>query len=84
VLGFEGMHVFKARVVDGHLTLKEPTDLPEGTELELVPASPEDEMSPEERERLHAAIEEGIADIEAGRVISREELHRRLRARREA
>ena len=50
------MRVFKARVVGGRLTLDEPTNLPDGMVLELVPANPEDEMSAEEREELHASI----------------------------
>jgi hypothetical protein len=37
------MQALKARVENGHLVLREPTDLPEGTELYLVEASEEDE-----------------------------------------
>jgi hypothetical protein len=73
------MHVFKARVVDGRLKLDEPTDLPDGMVLELVPANPEAEMSPEEL----ASIDAGIADMKAGRVVDSTEVHRRLRALRE-
>ncbi len=62
MLGSLPMHVFKARVVGGRLTLDEPTDLPDGMVLELVPANAEAEMSPGERERLHAAIRRGLAD----------------------
>jgi hypothetical protein len=74
------MHVFKARVVGGRLTLDEPTDLPDGMVLELVPAQPEDEMSPEERAELHAAIRRGIADAEAGRVTNMDDFLAELEA----
>jgi hypothetical protein len=72
------MHVFKARVIDGHLTLKEPTDLPEGTELELVLTDDADEMSPE----LRAALERSVEQMKAGQLIDGDEVHRKLRALR--
>jgi len=37
------MHALKATVKCGHLVIDEPTDLPEGTELYLVPVNEEDE-----------------------------------------
>jgi len=37
------MHALKATVKSGHLVIDEPTDLPEGTELYLVPVNEEDE-----------------------------------------
>lgn len=37
------MNALKARVVGGRFVIDEPTDLPEGTELYLVPVSEEDE-----------------------------------------
>jgi hypothetical protein len=42
----------------------EPTDLPNGTELELVPIDAE--LDPDERDRLLQAIEEGVEDLERG------------------
>ena len=45
-----------ARVRDGRLVLNEPVDLPEGTELELVPAHDEDNLEDDDRARLHAAL----------------------------
>lgn len=59
------MHVLKARVHNGRLVLDEPTTLPEGSEVELHIA--DDDMSDEERQRLHASIARGIADGKAGR-----------------
>ena len=51
----------KARVQKGRLVLDEPTDLPEGEVVELVPvdevlANGGDYLDDEERERLHAAL----------------------------
>lgn len=37
------MQALKARVVNGYLVMKEPTDLPEGEELYLIPVTEEDE-----------------------------------------
>jgi hypothetical protein len=37
------MHALKAKVVNGRFVIDEPTELPEGTELYLVPVSEEDE-----------------------------------------
>jgi hypothetical protein len=63
------MQPLKAIVRNGKLVLDEtPTDLPEGTELELVVADQGDDLDDEERARLHASIDRGLADIKAGRV----------------
>jgi hypothetical protein len=48
------MRALKAQVRGGRLVLDEPTDLPEGTEVELV-ASDHVDLDPEERARLDAA-----------------------------
>lgn len=37
------MNAVKAKVVDGRFVIEEPTDLPEGTELYLLPVSEQDE-----------------------------------------
>ena len=78
------MHAWKARVERGRLKLDEPTDLPEGAEVELTLLDSEDTMTPEEEARLLASLERGIADAQAARLVSREELHKRLRSLREA
>jgi hypothetical protein len=65
----EAMQPLKAIVRNGKLVVDEtPTDLPEGTELELVVADQGDDLDDEERARLHASIGRGLADIKAGRV----------------
>jgi len=70
----------KARVRNGRLVLDEPTDLPEGIEVELVLADGDD-LDDEERRELHAAIEEGMADVDAGRTVDAFEFIEQLRAR---
>jgi len=74
-----------AQVRNGHLVIDEPTDLPEGTVVELKVVSPEDpwsDMEPDERAELEAAIEEGYRDIENGDVVDAREFLAELRAKR--
>jgi anti-sigma factor RsiW len=59
--------MLKAQVRGGRLVLDEPTDLPEGTEVELVTV--DDGLDPEERARLDAALERSRAQARAGRLI---------------
>jgi len=77
------MRALKAHVKDGRLVLDEPTELPEGAEVELV-AVEDDDLEPEERARLLQAIEEGAQDIERGDHTDGFEFGAQLRARREA
>lgn len=57
----------RAKVSSGRLVLDVPTDLPEGTEVELVPVDGDD-LDDDERRRLHAALAESEEDVAAGRV----------------
>jgi hypothetical protein len=61
--------------------LDEPTTLPEGTELELLPLDPGDWLDDADRAALHAAIAQSQADVEAGRVIDAVDVLTRLRSR---
>jgi hypothetical protein len=72
----------KARVENGRLVLDVPTDLPDGTEVEVVLVNAE--FDPEERARLIQAIEDGESDIERGDHVDGFEFVARLRAKREA
>ena len=56
----------KATARNGRLRLGEPTDLPEGTEVDLVPADGDD-LDEDERRRLHEALAESEEDAAAGR-----------------
>ena len=78
----EVMQPLKAVVRNGRLVVDEPTELPDGTELELVAV--EDDLSPAQRDELMRAIDEGAADIARGDYIDGSELIAQLRARREA
>jgi hypothetical protein len=76
----------QAVVRNGRLVLDEPTDLPEGEVVELVPVHAHlndetDELDDEERARLHAAIDRGLADIQAGRTVDARGVIEKLRAR---
>jgi hypothetical protein len=82
------MQPLKAHVHNGRLVLDEPTDLPEGEVVELVPldqvlARGGDYLDDEERAALHRSIEEGIDDFERGDTEDAFEFLARLKARRE-
>ena len=47
----------------GRLRVDVPTDLPEGSEVELVPL----EGEPEEQRRMDESVRRGLADASAGR-----------------
>ncbi len=77
------MQPLKAHVKDGKLVLDNaPTDLPEGTEVELTIV--DDEFEPEERARLIAAIEQSEEDIANGDYVDGMEFANQLLAKREA
>jgi hypothetical protein len=52
-----GAMTLKGRVKAGRLVVDEPTDLPEGTEIELVPLDPGDWLDAADRAALHDALE---------------------------
>ena len=68
------MQPLKAHVHNGRLMLDEPTDLPEGEVIELVPldemlARGGDCLDDEERERLHESLRESIKQMKDGQTI---------------
>ncbi len=73
------MRALKAHVRGGRLVLDEPTELPEGAEVELVPI--DDDLDSEERERLHKALDAGIAAARAGDHVDADEFIGELLAR---
>lgn len=75
------MHALTAKVRNGRLVLDEPTDLPEGAEVPLQVVDPDD-LTDEERAALHASLERGLADLEAGRVVDHARIKEVLRATR--
>lgn len=62
------MGTLRAQVRGGRLVLDEPTDLPEGTQVELVEADPFSAMDPKQRERMEASIDRGLQQAKAGEV----------------
>ena len=71
----------KARVSDGRLVVDEPTDLPEGTEVELLPLDPGDWLEDADRAALHDALALSASDIEAGRLVDAADVLTSLRRR---
>ena len=71
----------RARVRNGRLTLDEPTDLPEGTEVELVAMDADEEpwdLSPEQE----AELTDRMAGAERVELVPADEVFARLRAAR--
>lgn len=70
------MQPIKAHFQNGQVVFDEPTDLPNGTVLYVVPAEQlsdavvlrDDGLDDDERKRLHESIRRGIEDGRAGRV----------------
>jgi hypothetical protein len=71
----------KARVRNGRLVLDEPTDLPEGEEVYLVPVDQEDGLDDEERQALHEELDTALDEVDAGLAIDAGVVMARLRAR---
>jgi hypothetical protein len=70
----------RARVQKGRLVLDEPTDLPEGTEVDLLPLDPGDWLDDEDREALHRALDASSADIAAGKLVDADEVLKEIRS----
>jgi hypothetical protein len=76
------MDTLKAQVRNGRLVLDIPTELPEGTTLELVAADSGDELSEEERSALHDSLSRGWDEAQAGHLRPADEVLARLRSRK--
>jgi hypothetical protein len=74
------MDTLKAEVRNGRLVLNVPTELPEGTTLELVAADVGDELSEDERQALHESLSQGWEEARAGKLIPAEAVLAKLRA----
>lgn len=70
----------KARVRAGRLIVDEPTDLPDGTEVELLALDPGDWLDDADRAALHAALQESEIDVAAGRLVEADEVLRALKS----
>jgi hypothetical protein len=74
--------ILRARVQNGRLVLDEPTDLPEGAEVELevVQDVLGQELDADERDALEAAIERARARVHRNEFVDGSELIAKLRA----
>ena len=72
------MQSLKAHVKNGRLLLDEPTDLPDGEVMELMPV--DDGLAAEERAALHAELDASIAEAKAGKLIDADVVLAELRA----
>lgn len=75
------MQALKVQVKNGRLVLDEPTDLPDGAEIEVIVL--DDELSAQDRAELHASLDRALDDSEAGRGMDAAEYLKQYRARRE-
>jgi hypothetical protein len=74
------MSGLRAHVENGRLILDEPTNLPEGTVFELVVDDEGDDLSEEERRRLHDALSASWKSAKAGRLRPASAIIKELRA----
>ncbi|HYU14522.1 MAG TPA: hypothetical protein VEL05_00555 [Candidatus Acidoferrum sp.] len=81
------MSAIKAHVKNGRIVVDEPTDLPDGEVIDLVPldevlARGGDYLDQEDRERLHQSLRESIEQMKAGQTIDADAALAELRAHR--
>lgn len=75
------MRARKMQVKDGRLVRDEPTDLPDGAEVDVLVV--DEELTPEDRAELHASLDRALDDSEAGRGMDVWDFLKRYRARGE-
>lgn len=72
----------RATVRNGRLTVDEPTELPEGTVLDLVVDDEGDDLDAPSRAALEQAISVSLAQAQAGQTAPAERVLEQLRQRR--
>ena len=70
----------KGQVRHGRLIVDEPSTLPEGTEVRLLPLDPGDWLDDADRAALHEALAQSEADVKAGRLVDAAEILKSLRS----
>ena len=75
------MSGLRGLVKNGRIIVDEPTDLPEGTVLDLVLDDEGDNLDAVERAALNDAIARAWAEVKAGDVVPADELIAELRRR---
>jgi len=76
------MSPLRARVENGRLQLDEPTELPDGTELDLVVDDAGDDLTEQERQALHETLSKSWTSARAGELRPASEIIDELRRRR--
>ncbi len=73
----------KAKVRGGRLVVDEATDLPEGTEVELVAVMDhaEDALRDDDRRALHDSLARAAGDIAGGQLVDGDEVLEQLKSR---
>lgn len=72
----------RAHIVNGRIVVDEPVDLPDGAEVRVyLYDAAADGMSKEERAVLESALEQSIAEADAGQLIDADEVLAELRSR---
>lgn len=74
----------KARVENGRIVVDQATDLPDGTEVELVAVMDhgEDALDARDRSALHRSLARAAEDIREDRLVDGDAVLERLRSRR--
>jgi hypothetical protein len=75
------MNTLKAVVRNGRLVMDEPTELPEGSAVDLTIADSGDDLDDEERAALHTALDRSWADAKAGLIRPAAEILKELKGR---
>jgi hypothetical protein len=75
------MHALKAHVKNGRLVVDEPTNLPDGAEVDVIVI--DDDLDANERAALHASLDRALDDSETGRGMDAGEYLKLYRAGRE-
>jgi hypothetical protein len=75
-----GMSALKAHYANGQIVLDEPAEIAEGEPLFVLARDDDSNMDDDERAAIHRSLDEGEADIAAGRIVSEEEMWAALRA----
>lgn len=73
----------KATVRNGRLVVDAPTELPEGTVVDLVLDDEGDDLDDEQRSALQAAIDRSLEQARSGQSALADAILEKLRARRE-
>jgi hypothetical protein len=79
------MQPLRAHVHNGRILLDEPTDLPEGEVVELVPvdevlSSGGDYLDDEDRAALHQELEASVSEMKSSQLIDADDVLSELRA----